>query len=145
MGEKLIRWRNFFLVLDRLIHFFERVHVRPLRSRALKVAEKWMLERLEMSDGLGAIYPGIMNSIIALRCLGYSLDDPQVIRAMDEFEKLGIEEEKRSACSPACRRCGIRPTRCLRWPRAAFPPTIRAWCSAEWMLKKQVRTAATGA
>ena len=34
-----------------------------------------------------------MNSIIALRCLGYSLDDPQVIRAMDEFEKLGIEEE----------------------------------------------------
>ena len=37
--------------------------------------------------------PSIMNSIIALRCLGYSLDDPQVIRAMDEFEKLGIEEE----------------------------------------------------
>jgi len=66
--KKLIGWRNFFLVLDRLIHFFERVHVRPLRSRALKVAEKWMLERLEMSDGLGAIYPGIMNSIIALRC-----------------------------------------------------------------------------
>ena len=52
-----------------------------------------MLERLEMSDGLGAIYPGIMNSIIALRCLGYSLDDPQVIRALDEFEKLGIEED----------------------------------------------------
>ena len=59
----------------------------------MKKAEQWMLERLEMSDGLGAIYPGIMNSIIALRCLGYSLDDPQVIRAMDEFEKLGIEEE----------------------------------------------------
>ena len=52
-----------------------------------------MLERMEMSDGLGAIYPSIMNSIIAMRCLGYSLDDPQVIRAMDEFEKLGIEEE----------------------------------------------------
>ena len=59
---------------------------------ALKKAQKWMLERLEMSDGLGAIYPAILNSIIALRCLGYSLDDPQVIRAMDEFEKLGIDE-----------------------------------------------------
>ena len=55
-------------------------------------AEKWMLERFEMSDGLGAIYPSMMNAIIALRCLGYSLDDPQVIRAMDEFEKLGIDE-----------------------------------------------------
>ena len=42
--------------------------------------------------GLGAIYPSMLNAIIALRCLGYSLDDPQVIRALDEFEKLGIEE-----------------------------------------------------
>ena len=50
-----------------------------------------MLERFEKSDGLGAIYPAMLNSIVALRCLGYSLDDPQIIRAMDEFEKLGIE------------------------------------------------------
>src|SRR5580692_9838056 len=91
-GRRLVSWRNFFLCLDRLTHWFERVHIRPLRSLALKKAEKWMLERLEMSDGLGAIYPAILNSIIALRCLGYSLDDPQVIRAMDEFERLGIDE-----------------------------------------------------
>src|SRR5580698_7472107 len=70
-SKKLISWRNFFLCLDRMTHWFERV---------------------EMSDGLGGIYPSIMNSIIAMRCLGYSVDDPQVIRAMDEFEKLGIEE-----------------------------------------------------
>jgi hypothetical protein len=50
-----------------------------------------MLERFEKSDGLGAIYPAMLNAIVALRCLGYSLDDPQVIRAMDEFEKLGID------------------------------------------------------
>ncbi len=55
--KKLISWRNFFLVLDRMTHWFERVHIRPLRSMALKKAEKWMLERFEMSDGLGAIYP----------------------------------------------------------------------------------------
>src|SRR5271167_3199745 len=138
-SKKLISWRNFFLVLDRLVHFFERVHVRPLRSGALKVAEKWMLERLEMSDGLGAIYPGIMNSIIALRCLGYSLDDPQVIRAIDEFEKLGIEEETTFRMQPcmspvwdtayaifALAESGISATD----PRLVQP--------SEWMLKKQV-------
>ncbi|MBA3915830.1 MAG: squalene--hopene cyclase, partial [Acidobacteriales bacterium] len=92
-SRKLVSWRNFFLVLDRIAHWAERVHIRPLRSIALKQAEKWMLAHFEMSDGLGAIYPSILNSIIALRCLGYSLDDPQVIRALDEFEKLGIEEE----------------------------------------------------
>jgi squalene-hopene/tetraprenyl-beta-curcumene cyclase len=91
-NPKKISWRNFFLVLNQLIHFCERFNIRPLRYLALKRAEKWMLERFEKSDGLGAIYPGILNSIIALRCLGYSTDDPQVIRALDEFEKLGIDD-----------------------------------------------------
>src|ERR1035438_3942551 len=73
-------------------HWAEAVHLRPLRALALRKAEKWLLERLEMTDGLGAIYPAMLNAIIALRCLGYSEDDPQVIRARDEFEKLGIEQ-----------------------------------------------------
>jgi squalene-hopene/tetraprenyl-beta-curcumene cyclase len=90
--NKWISWRNFFLLLDRIMHLAEAVHIRPLRKLALKRAEQWMLERLEMTDGLGAIYPAMMNAILALRCLGYSEDDPQVIRARDEFEKLGIEE-----------------------------------------------------
>jgi len=33
-AKKLVSWRNFFLVLDRMTHWFERVHVRPLRSIA---------------------------------------------------------------------------------------------------------------
>ena len=33
----------------------------------------------------------MLNAIVALRYLGYSFDDPQMIRAMDEFEKLGID------------------------------------------------------
>src|SRR5437764_9361233 len=84
-NEKHISWRNFFLVLNRVVHFCERFHIRPLRNWALKRAEEWMLDRFEKSDGLGAIYPAVLNSIIALRCLGYSTDDPQVIRALDEF------------------------------------------------------------
>jgi squalene-hopene/tetraprenyl-beta-curcumene cyclase len=137
--KKLVSWRNFFLVLDRMIHFFERVHVRPLRSRALKVAEKWMLERLEMSDGLGAIYPGIMNSIIALRCLGYSLDDPQVIRAMDEFEKLGIEEEttfRMQPCMSPVWDTAYAVFALAESGVAARDPRLVQPC--EWMLKKQV-------
>src|SRR6202021_3709934 len=33
----------------------------------------------------------MLNAIVALACLGYTPDDPQFIRAMDEFEKLGID------------------------------------------------------
>ncbi len=89
--KRPVSWRNFFLFTDRMIHWFERVHIRPLRKMAINRAKEWMLERFEKSDGLGAIYPAMLNSIVALRCLDYSLDDPQMIRAMDEFEKLGID------------------------------------------------------
>ena len=89
--KRPIGWRNLFLAFDRIFHWVERIHIRPLRKMALKKAEKWLLERFEMSDGLGAIYPAMLNAVIALRALGYSEDDPQVIRAMDEMEKLGLD------------------------------------------------------
>ena len=140
--KKLISWRNFFLVLDRITHWAERVHIRPLRSLALKRAEKWMLERFEMSDGLAAIFPSIMNSVIAMRCLGYSADDPQVIRAMDEFEKLGIEEGDTFRMQPC-----VSPVWDTAYALFALgeagvssndPRMVKC---ADWLLQKQVRNA----
>jgi len=139
-SDKLISWRNFFLVLDRMTHWFERVHIRPLRSIALKQAEKWMLERFERSDGLGAIYPAMLNAIVALRCLGYSLDDPQVIRAMDEFEKLGIEEEKTFRMQPCMSPVWDTAYAMFALGEAGVekddPRMLQA---ADWMLSKEVR------
>src|SRR5256714_2233472 len=138
-AKKLVSWRNFFLVLDRLTHWFERVHVRPLRSIALKKAEKWMLERMEMSDGLAAIYPAIMNSIIALRCLGYSTDDPQVIRAMDEFEALGIEEGETFRMLPCKSPVWDTAYAAFALGEAGVAPTDpRLVAVGEWLLQKQV-------
>ena len=141
-------WRNFFLALDRITHWFERVHIRPLRSIALKKAEKWMLERFEMSDGLGAIYPAMLNAIIALRCLGYSLDDPQMMRAMDEFEKLGIDvSEGNEHCSDPTFR--MQPCVSPVWDTAQAVFALgeagvdrndpRMLKAADWLLSKEVR------
>ena len=136
-----LSWRNFFLVLDRVTHWFERVHVRPLRSIALKQAEKWMLEHFEKTDGLGAIFPAMMNSIIAMRCLGYSLDDPRMIRELDEFEKLGIEEGDEFRMQPA-----VSPVWDSAYALFALgesgvdkkdPRMVKC---ADWILQKQVRS-----
>src|ERR1700690_3986774 len=59
--KSIISWRNFFIILDRIMHLAEAVHIRPLRKLAIKRAEKWLLARLEMTDGLGAIYPAMLN------------------------------------------------------------------------------------
>jgi squalene-hopene/tetraprenyl-beta-curcumene cyclase len=140
--QKLISWRNFFLVLDRLTHWAERVHIRPLRSLALKRAEQWMLERFEMSDGLAAIFPSIMNSVIAMRCLGYSGDDPQVIRAMDEFEKLGIEEGDTFRMQPCVSPVWDTAYALFALGEAGIPPNDpRLVKCADWILQKQVRNA----
>ena len=145
--KKVVSWRNLFLIFDRITHWAEAVHLRPLRTHALKKAEKWMLERLELTDGLGAIYPAMLNAIIALRCLGYSEDDPQVIRARDEFEKLGIEQPPTADVPlPTFR---MQPCASPVWDTAQavyvlgeagvprnHPRMIKA---ADWMLAKEVR------
>ena len=139
-SQRKISWRNFFLVLDRLVHWFEAVHIRPLRSIALKKAEQWMLERFEMSDGLGAIYPAMLNAIIALRCQGYSLDDPQMIRALDEFEKLGIEEDDTFRMQPCKSPVWDAAYALFALGEAGVPATDpRMVKCADWILQKQVR------
>ena len=60
--------------------------IHPFRKRALKRAEQWMLERFEGSDGLAAIFPAMLNSLIALKALGYADDHPQVVRAEKEVK-----------------------------------------------------------
>ncbi len=86
--------RNFFLWLDRLHKFaewFAEHGIHPFRKTALKKCEQWMLERFEGSDGLAAIFPAMLNSLIALKVLGYANDHPEVVRATRELKKLEHE------------------------------------------------------
>ena len=145
--RRIVSWRNFFLGLDRLLHWAEACRLHPLRRLALRRAEQWMLERLELSDGLGAIYPAMLNAIIALRCLGYGEDHPQVIRARLEFEKLGIEiPATADVPEPTFR---MQPTVSPVWDTAQAvyalgesglaPADPRLVKAARWLLGKEVR------
>ena len=107
-----------------------------------------MLERFEKSDGLGAIYPAMLNSIVAMRVLGYSLDDPQMIRAMDEFEKLGIDcpDGEPDYPTPTFR---MQPCYSPVWDTAQVVSALgeaglsktdpRLLKAADWLLSKEVR------
>jgi squalene-hopene/tetraprenyl-beta-curcumene cyclase len=91
-----LTWRNFFLWLDRVHKFaewFAENDIHPFRKRALRKAEEWMLERFEGSDGLAAIFPAMLNSLIALNALGYPDDHPQVVRAKRKLKELEHETE----------------------------------------------------
>lgn len=81
---------NFFVALDAMLKLYDRMPLRMLREKALQKAATWMLEHLKGSGGLGAIYPAMANSIMALQCLGYDADDPLVVKALREIEELEV-------------------------------------------------------
>jgi squalene-hopene/tetraprenyl-beta-curcumene cyclase len=95
-------WTSFFLTLDVLVKRVEKLPfpISLVRGVALERAERWILERLEESDGLGAIFPPIVNTLIALHARGYPLDHPTIRHQVRELEKLEIEEDETLRVQP---------------------------------------------
>jgi squalene-hopene/tetraprenyl-beta-curcumene cyclase len=114
--SSVISWKNLFLTLDRGLKLYERLPWKPFRELSHSLARKWMVERLERSEGLGTIYPAMMNSIYALLAEGADAGDPLVAREINFLARYEIEEnDTLRGCSRAFRRCG---TRQLRWSRS---------------------------
>src|SRR5262249_45906567 len=88
------RWRTFFTRADRILKGRGGWGMTPPRKRALAACEEWIHARLVQSDGLGAIFPPIINTILAFRCLGYELDDPRLLAQTRELERLEMEDEE---------------------------------------------------
>ncbi|HEY1065133.1 MAG TPA: prenyltransferase/squalene oxidase repeat-containing protein, partial [Pirellulales bacterium] len=86
-------WRSLFLKIDATLKFLERFNLVPLQSLGVRTAEKWMLDRFELSDGLGAIFPPMVWSIIALRALGYRNDDPALVDCRKKLDDLILRDD----------------------------------------------------
>jgi len=97
----LLSWRNFFVWVDGLLRLYEFYPIKTLRKKALKEAERWMIEHMDGEGGLGAIYPAMANSIFALRALGYSTDHPLIQKALGEIEALEIFSHSGNTPTPS--------------------------------------------
>ena len=89
---RIVSWKNFFLAMGRAVRVYERLTWLPFRRIALARARNWMLERLERSEGLGTIYPAMMNSIFALHAENQDTSDPLLAREIDFLARYEIEE-----------------------------------------------------
>jgi squalene-hopene/tetraprenyl-beta-curcumene cyclase len=81
-------WSRFFRIVDSVIKSIDCLGFRPLRRRAVMACRQWMLERFRGSDGLGAIFPPIVWSIVALRAMGCSDDSAEVNECWKQLEGL---------------------------------------------------------
>jgi squalene-hopene/tetraprenyl-beta-curcumene cyclase len=138
-SQQPISWKNFFLALDRGLKLYEKLPWKPLRQRALREAKSWLLEHLERSDGLAAIYPAMMNSIFALMALGFGPDDPVTWREIKEFSRFEIEDDETIRLQPCVSPVWDTCIAMVAMEEAGLPPDhpslVRA---ADWMLSKQI-------
>jgi squalene-hopene/tetraprenyl-beta-curcumene cyclase len=87
--------KQFFILIDRCLKIVEQNKILPLRKTALNVAEQWMLERIgDGCSGLAAIFPAMLNSMIALRCIGYPASHPIYKKAEADFRELFVDDEQ---------------------------------------------------
>jgi squalene-hopene/tetraprenyl-beta-curcumene cyclase len=137
-------WRETFLLLDVTLKRYEKTAVTPLRPKALREAEKWILEHMEGSEGLGAIFPPMVYVLIVFRALGYPDDHPKVLEAQQHLRDLFIRD-------PANEQIRIQPCFSVVWDTGIAlhalaeaglgPDNPDAHKTATWLLNKECRTA----
>jgi squalene-hopene/tetraprenyl-beta-curcumene cyclase len=137
-GAPLYSWKTLIHAADRTLSVLEQRRWTPLRKRALARAEQWLIEHLEGSDGLGAIFPAMMNSIIALDCLGYDRQGPVFRRELAEFWRLAIEEGETVRMQPCFSPVWDTALALFAAAGTSEPgdPALRR--GAEWLLAKQI-------
>ncbi len=132
-------WESAFYAFDRLLKLWEQSGFLPQRARAIRQAEKWILGHLEDSDGLGAIFPSMLNSILALAELGYTADHPVLRRAIEKIEELVIHEHGTLRLQPCFSPVWDTALAAFALGQAGADAAPGLRRAADWILTKEVR------
>ncbi len=88
------------LVVERIFRRLDPLISASTRERATQRAEEWMLARLNGEDGLGAIFPAMVNALEVMTILGYPAGDPRRVTAKRALEKLLVIGPTSAYCQP---------------------------------------------
>lgn len=136
----LFTWKNFFIGTDHLLKIYEQSPLRPLRARGTAAAEQWILDHQEPTGDWGGIQPAMLNSILALHCLGYGNDHPAVARGLAALADFSIETTDslvlQSCVSPVWDTALALKALVDSGLPVAHPDLRKG---AEWLLQKEVR------
>ncbi len=139
LSSPVVEWP--FRALDRILKVAEENGGTPWRKAALKAAEQWMVDRMgEGSDGLGAVFPSMLNALMAFKCLGYADSHPLMRKARADFENLYLEDEQGFRIQPclspvwdtAIAMIGVAGS-----DAATAAPAIQK--GRDWLLEREVR------
>jgi len=132
-------WAQLFGGIDRVLRTFEPYFSKAIRARAIDKAVNFVTERLNGEDGLGAIFPAMVNAVLMFDALDCPKDNESVQTARASIDKLLVIKEDEAYCQPC-----LSPV----WDTALVAHTLldvggqdceqRALSSLDWLRPLQV-------
>ncbi|BAE50171.1 Squalene cyclase [Paramagnetospirillum magneticum AMB-1] len=93
-------WAYLFRGIDMVLQKVYRFFPKSVQDKAIDKAVAFVDERLNGEDGLGAIFPAMVNAVWMYDVLGVPADDPRVLIAKKSIQNLVVEEGERAWVQP---------------------------------------------
>jgi squalene-hopene/tetraprenyl-beta-curcumene cyclase len=132
-------WSQIFGAIDVVLKRVEPFFPRGIRRRAIKKAVAFVDERLNGRDGLGAIFPAMVNAVLMYDVLGVHPDDPRVVAARGSIEGLLVVKDDEAYCQPCLSPIWDTALACHALLEAGGEEAERSALDAlKWLQPKQV-------
>ena len=139
LPKKRSAWGRFFTFADKVLRVHEHSRWKPLRKRAIKAAEEWIIARQEADGCWGGIQPAWVYSLIALYILGHDPEGPILKKGIEGLKRYSIEEDGKfrfQSCISPVWDTGLAM---IGLQDAGLPPDHPALVKAgKWLLSEQI-------
>ncbi len=134
-------WKSFFLTADSILKTLEKLSFKPLRRTALARVEKWVVDHQEKDGSWGGIMLPWVYSLMALKSMGYQLDDPVISKGLKGLDVFLAEDEETLRLQPAVSPVWDTAWAALSLLESGIPadhPAIAG--SGRWLINQEIRT-----
>jgi len=134
------RWAYFFRGLDRVLQRLSPYFPSSLRARAVAKAVAFVDERLNGEEGLGAIFPAMVNAVEMYDLLGVPASDPRMVIAKKALRKLVVDEGAFAWVQPCVSPVWDTSLACHALLEVGDEPSLAAARKgADWLVERQIR------
>jgi squalene-hopene/tetraprenyl-beta-curcumene cyclase len=132
-------WFLLFRGIDHVLRLIEPFMPKKLRQRAIDSVVAFIEERLNGEDGVGAIFPPMVNTVMMYDALGKGADYPPRATARNSIEKLLVIGEDEAYCQPCVSPVWDTALTCHALIEAGSEQAVsQAKQGLDWLLPRQV-------
>ncbi|VFM96568.1 MAG: squalene-hopene/tetraprenyl-beta-curcumene cyclase [Candidatus Kentron sp. G] len=127
------------LKMERTSRYFAWAIPGRIRAKAMKYAKEWFIERLNGENGLGAIFPAMVNAHEALALLGYEKNHPFREGTGWALRRLLVDQGEMAYCQPCMSPVwdtGLAMLALLELRDEEVTGALKA--ASDWLVKRQV-------